>query len=135
MASINKVILIGRLGKDPEMRFTQSKQAVANFSIATSESWKDKGGQKQEKTEWHNIILWARLAELANEYLHKGSQVYIEGRLQTRSWDDKDGIKHYTTEIIGQNMQFLDEKKNSGDGNGAKDNRNWESKQPDNLPF
>jgi len=135
MASINKVILIGRLGKDPEMRFTQSKQAVANFSLATNESWKDKGGQKQEKTEWHNVVLWARLAELASEYLHKGSQVYIEGRLQTRSWDDKDGIKHYTTEIIGQNMQFLDGKKNQGNGNGDKDNRNWESKQPDNLPF
>ncbi len=97
---INKAILIGNLGKDPELRYTQSGQPVASFSLATSESWKGKDGSQQEKTEWHNIVVWARLAELANEYLKKGSRVYIEGRIQTRSWDDKDGAKHYMTEIV-----------------------------------
>ncbi|KAA3661650.1 MAG: single-stranded DNA-binding protein [Calditrichaeota bacterium] len=111
---VNKVILIGNLGKDPELRYTQSGQAVASFSLATNESWKGKDGSQQEKTEWHNIVLWARQAELANEYLKKGSMVYIEGRLQTRNWDDKDGVKHYITEIVGQNMQFLDSRGQEG---------------------
>jgi len=109
MAGINKVILVGRLGRDPEVRYTPSGVTVANFSIATSDTWKDKDtGQKQEKTEWHRIVAWRRLGEICGEYLRKGKQVYIEGKLQTRSWEDRDGNKRYTTEIIAQNMQMLD---------------------------
>jgi single-strand DNA-binding protein len=107
MASLNKVQLIGNLGKDPEVRFTGSGQAVANFPIATTEKWKNKDGQWEEKTEWHNIVVWGKLAELCREYLNKGRPVYVEGKLQTRSWQDKDGNKRYTTEIVGQAVQFL----------------------------
>jgi single-strand DNA-binding protein len=107
MAGINKVILIGNLGKDPELRYTPGGQAVASFSLATSEKWRDKDGVMQDKTEWHNIVVWGRQAEVAKEYLAKGKQVYIEGRIQTRSWEDKEGNKRYTTEIVGQRMQFL----------------------------
>lgn len=107
MAGINKVMIIGRLGQDPEVRYTPGGQAVANFSVATSENWTDKGGQKQERTEWHRIVVWGRLAELCKDYLKKGKQVYIDGRLQTRNWDDKDGKKRYVTEIIANNVQFL----------------------------
>jgi single-strand DNA-binding protein len=107
MAGINKVILIGNLGKDPELRYTPGGQAVASFSLATSEKWRDKDGVMQDRTEWHNIVVWGRQAEIAKEYLAKGRQVYIEGRIQTRSWDDKDGNKRYTTEIIALRMQFL----------------------------
>jgi len=107
MAGVNKVILIGNLGKDPDLRYTPGGQAVASFSLATSEKWRDKEGIMQDKTEWHNIVLWGRQAELAKEYLAKGRQVYIEGRIQTRSWDDKDGNKRYITEVVGQRMQFL----------------------------
>ena len=107
MSGINKVILIGRLGQDPEVRYTPSGQAVANFSMATSENWTGKDGQKQERTEWHRIVVWGRLAELCKDYLRKGRQVYIDGKLQTRSWDDKDGKKRYTTEIIANTVQFL----------------------------
>jgi single-strand DNA-binding protein len=107
VASVNKVILIGNLGKDPELRYTPGGSAVVNFPIATNERWKDKDGNPQERTEWHNIVLWGRLAEIANDYLRKGSPVYIEGRLQTRSWDDRDGNKRYTTEIVGTQMQML----------------------------
>ena len=105
---INKVILIGNLGRDPEVRFTNGGQAVANFSIATSESWTDKAsGQKQEKTEWHRIVVWGKLAELCGEYLKKGRQAYVEGRLQTREWTDKEGKKNYTTEVVANTVQFL----------------------------
>jgi single-strand DNA-binding protein len=104
---INKVIILGNLGKDPELKYTTSGQPVTNFTVATNERWKDKNGETQEKTEWHNIVAWARLAEIANQYLTKGSQVYIEGRLQTRSWDDKEGKKHYTTEIVASDMVML----------------------------
>ncbi|MEI6093008.1 MAG: single-stranded DNA-binding protein [bacterium] len=108
MAGVNKVIIVGRLGKDPEVRYTTNGQAVANFSVATSENWTDKtSGQKQEKTEWHRIVVWGRLAELCRDYLKKGRQVYVDGRLQTRSWDDRDGTKKYTTEIIASTIQFL----------------------------
>lgn len=108
MAGVNKVILVGRLGRDPELRYTPSGAAVANFSIATSEEWKDKDtGEKQERTEWHRIVAWRRLGEICGEYLRKGSQVYIEGKLQTRSWEDRDGNKKYTTEINAQVMQML----------------------------
>jgi len=112
---INKVILIGNLGRDPEVRFTNGGQAVANFSIATSESWTDKSsGQKQEKTEWHRIVVWGKLAELCGEYLKKGRQAYVEGRLQTREWTDKEGKKNYTTEVVANTVQFL-----GGGGAGA----------------
>ncbi len=105
---INKVILIGNLGKDPEVRFTPSGQAVANFNIATSESWNDKTtNQKVEKTEWHRIVVWGKLGELCGEYLKKGRQCYVEGRLQTREWTDKEGQKKYTTEVVANTVQFL----------------------------
>ncbi len=108
MASVNKVILIGNLGKDPEMRYTPSGAAVCNFSIATTERWKNKdNGQLEEKTEWHNIVVWGKQAENCKEYLAKGRSVFIEGRLQTRSWDDKEGHKRYTTEVVAQIVQFL----------------------------
>jgi single-strand DNA-binding protein len=108
MASLNKVILIGNLGKDPEVRYMPDGQAVCNFSIATTENWKDKQGQRQEKTEWHNIVIYRRLAEIAGEYLRKGSSVYLEGRIQTRKWQDKTtGVDRYTTEIIVDQMQML----------------------------
>ena len=107
MASVNKVILLGNLGRDPEVRYTPSGEAVANYSIATTETWKDKNGMRQEKTEWHNIVMYRRLAEIAGEYLKKGSSVYIEGRLQTRKWQDKQGNDRYTTEIIADQLQML----------------------------
>ncbi len=119
MASVNKAILIGNLGADPELRYTASGQAVASFSIATTEKWRDKDGNMQESTEWHRIVLWARQAEIAKEYLSKGSPVYIEGRIQTRNYDDKDGIKRYVTEIVGQRMQFLGSRGGSGGGGGG----------------
>jgi len=109
MASLNKVMLIGNLGKDPEVRYTASGQAVASFNLATSEKFKNKSGDWEERTEWHRVTLWARLAEIAGEYLSKGKTVYIEGRLQTREYE-KDGIKRYTTEIVGEKMQMLSPK-------------------------
>lgn len=105
--SVNKVILLGRLGQDPELKYTPGGSPVCNFSVATTESWTDKSGQKQEKTEWHRIVVWGKLAELCNQYLSKGRQAFIEGRLQTRAWDDKDGNKRYTTEILASTVQFI----------------------------
>ena len=105
--SVNKVILVGRLGKDPEVKYTQGGSAVARFSLATDEVWKDQGGEKQQKTEWHNIVAWNKLAEICGQYLAKGRLVYIEGRLQTRNWEDKDGNKRTTTEIRADNMVML----------------------------
>ena len=105
--SVNKVILIGRLGKDPETRYMPNGEAVTNAALATSENWKDKSGEKQEKTEWHNLVFYRRLAEIAGEYLKKGSQVYIEGKLQTRKWQTKEGQDRYTTEIIVSEMTML----------------------------
>ena len=107
MASVNKVILVGNLGRDPEVRFMPNGEAVCNFSIATTDSWKDKSGQKQERTEWHNIVMYRKLAEIAGEYLKKGLPVYVEGRLQTRKWQTKEGQDRYTTEIIADQMQML----------------------------
>lgn len=108
MTGINKVILVGRLGKDPETKYMPSGDAVTSFSIATSENWKDKQtGEKREKTEWHNIVAFRRLGEICGEYLRKGSQVYIEGKLQTRKWQDKNGNDRYTTEIVANDMQML----------------------------
>jgi single-strand DNA-binding protein len=105
--SVNKVILLGRLGQDPEMKSTPSGMSVCNFSLATSENWKDKSGQKQEKTEWHRLVAWGKQAELCHQYLAKGRQVYVEGKLQTRSWDDKNGQKRYTTEVLVSSIQFI----------------------------
>jgi single-strand DNA-binding protein len=107
MASVNKVILIGNLGRDPETRYTTGGDAVTNLRIATSEQWKDKNGEKQERTEWHTVVLFGRQAEIAGEYLKKGRSVYIEGRLQTRKYTDKEGVEKYTTEIVGDRMQLL----------------------------
>ena len=108
MASgVNKVILIGRLGADPEVRYTTNGGAVANFNMATNESWTDKSGQKQERTEWHKVVVWGKMAEICGQYLTKGRQAFVEGRLQTREWTDKEGGKRYTTEIVAQNVQFL----------------------------
>jgi single-strand DNA-binding protein len=105
--SVNKVILIGNLGKDPEVRFTQTGSAVANFSIATSEQWNDRDGKRQERTEWHNIVVWGKQGELCGQYLAKGRQVYVEGSIRTRSYDDKTGTKRYVTEIVAQRIRFL----------------------------
>lgn len=114
---INKVILIGNLGNDPEVRFMPAGDAVTNISVATSESWKDKQtGETVERTEWHRVVLYRRLAEIAGEYLRKGSKVYIEGKLRTRKWQDQGGVERYTTEIIGDELQMLDSK---GAGSGA----------------
>jgi single-strand DNA-binding protein len=104
---VNKVILIGNLGKDPELRYTPGGQAVATFPLATTERWSDKNGQRQDRTEWHNIVVWGKLAELVNQYLKKGRSAYIEGRITTRSWDDRDGVKKYRTEIVANQVQFL----------------------------
>lgn len=107
MASLNKVTLIGHLGKDPETKFTPNGDAVCNFSIATSESWTDKSGTRQERTEWHNIVVWRKLAEICQKYLAKGRQVYIEGRIQSREWNDKEGNKRRVTEIVADKMVML----------------------------
>lgn len=115
MGSLNKAIVVGYLGKDPEVRYMQNGDGVANLSLATSESWKDKHGEKQEKTEWHRITLYRKLADIAGEYLHKGSQVLIEGRLETRKWTDKSGVERYTTEIIGDKMVMMGEKGGDSD--------------------
>jgi len=117
---VNKVILIGRLGKDPETRYMPSGNAVSNVTLATSESWKDKqSGEQKERTEWHNLVFYNRLAEIAGEYLKKGSQVYVEGRLQTRKWQDKNNNDRYTTEIIVSDMQMLGAKGGGGGGDFA----------------
>ncbi len=115
MASVNKVILVGRLGKDPETRYMPNGDAVTNITLATSETWKDKNGEKQEKTEWHRVTFYRKLAEIAGEYLKKGSMAYVEGRLETRKWTDKAGVEKYTTEIIANEMQMLSSR--SGGGN------------------
>ena len=116
MASVNKVILVGNVGRDPELRYTQSGQPVASFSIATNERFKDRDGNWKDRTEWHRIVAWARLAEICGEYLKKGSPVYIEGRIQTRDWEDKEGNKRQTTEIVALSMQMLGRR---GEGGGA----------------
>ena len=105
--SVNKVILVGRLGADPEMRYTSDGTAVASFRIATTKKWTNQNGEKEERTEWHRIVAWRRLGEICGEYLSKGRQIYIEGELQTRSWEDKDGIRRWVTEVVASNMQML----------------------------
>src|SRR6266849_170855 len=105
--SVNKAILVGRLGRDPEVRYTTSGQAVCNFTLATDESFRDRSGERQKRTEWHRIVLWRKLAEIAQQYLKKGGLIYIEGRIQSRQWDDRDGQKRTTYEIVGTGMKFL----------------------------
>jgi single-strand DNA-binding protein len=116
MASVNKVILLGNLGRDPETRYTTGGDAVTNLNIATSEQWKDKSGEKQERTEWHRVVLFGRQAEVAGEYLKKGRSVYIEGRLQTRKYTDKDGVEKYSTEIVADRMQLIGGGRDAGGG-------------------
>ena len=117
MGSLNKVMLIGNLGKDPEIRYTQAGSAVANFPLATTDRWTDRQGQRQERTEWHDIVAFDRLADLAQSYLKKGRSVYIEGRLQTRSWEDQQGQKRYRTEVVANSMQFLEPRSSGEQGN------------------
>ena len=120
MASVNKVILVGNLGRDPETRYNAEGGSITNVSIATTDTWKDKAsGEKQERTEWHRIVFFNRLAEIAGEYLKKGSQVYIEGSLRTRKWTDKEGAEKYSTEIVADKMQMLGSRAGMGDGGGA----------------
>ena len=119
MASVNKVILIGNLGRDPESRFMQDGTQVCNISLAMSEKWTDKSGSKQEKTEWVNVVFYKKLAEIVTEYLRKGSQVYVEGRLETRKWTDKNGIERYTTQVIANEMRMLGGKKDSAESNDS----------------
>ena len=139
--TVNKVILIGRLGADPDVRTTPAGQSVATLSVATNEAWKDQDGNSQERTDWHRVVLWRRQAEIAGEYLKKGNRVYIEGRLQTRSWDDKDGVKRWTTEVIGQNMQLLESRQDAGSAASAEPPPLPEQDLPnssgseDDLPF
>ena len=121
MPSVNKVILLGNLGRDPELRFMPNGDAVCNFSIATTDSWKDKAGEKQERTEWHNIVMYRKLAEIAGEYLKKGSSIYVEGRLQTRKWQTKEGQDRYTTEVIADSMQMLGGRSNASQGDKSSD--------------
>jgi single-strand DNA-binding protein len=113
--TVNKVILVGNLGSDPEIKTTPTGQQVANFSLATSESWTDKAtGEKQEKTEWHRLVLWRKLAEIAGQYLNKGAKIYVEGKLETRSWEDKEGQKRYTTEVVVHQLEMLGGDRQSG---------------------
>jgi len=119
MAGVNKVILVGNLGKDPEVRHLDNGRAVANFSIATSETYKNKAGDKVTNTEWHNVVLWTPLAEIAERFLKKGNQVYIEGKLTTRSWDDQEGNKRYTTEVVGREMTLLGSRDNNDNNSGG----------------
>lgn len=132
MAALNKVLLMGNLGRDPELRYTTGGTAVANFSIATNESWKDKNGQQQEKTEWHRIVVWGKLAELCGQYLKKGRQAFIEGRLQTREWTDKKGEKQYSTEIVANNVTFIGPKP-EGAGAPAASATEHQPQQPSNY--
>ncbi|MEO6883534.1 MAG: single-stranded DNA-binding protein [Bacteroidia bacterium] len=142
MAGVNKVILVGNLGKDPEVRYLEGGTAVAKFSLATSESYKDKTGKKVDQTEWHNIVLWRGLAEIAEKYLKKGMQVYIEGKIRSRSWEDKEGVKKYTTEIVGESLNILG-KKEDRDGNSVHAESQHEdnhapspaNESTDDLPF
>ena len=123
---VNKVILIGNLGKDPEVRYSQAGAAIASFNVATTETWKKQDGSKEELTEWHRIVAFGRLGEICGEYLSKGSKVFIEGRLQTRKWDDKDGNTKYTTEIVAREMKMLSPRGSSGDS---------QSQQYNDQPF
>jgi len=120
MASVNKVIIVGNLGRDPETRYATSGSAICNITVATSRQWKDKtSGEKKEETEWHRVVFYDRLAEIAGEYLKKGRPVYVEGRLKTRKWQDKEGVDRYTTEIVAEEMQLLGSREGGGGGGGG----------------
>lgn len=133
---INKVILIGNVGADPEVRYLDGGVAVANLRLATTESYKNKNGEKVDQTEWHNIVLWRGLAEVVEKYVKKGMRLYIEGRIRTRSWDDQNGVKRYTTEIYADNMQMLSFKQDMNDGGGSmpKSNRTYEAPASPTMP-
>jgi len=140
--SVNKVMLVGNLGKDPEVRYTGSGVAVATFSVATNESWKDQDGNAQERTEWHNIVAWRKLAEICGQYLKKGSKIWLEGRLQYRTYDDKNGVKRYVTEIVMNEMVMLDSRGGGGGQQGGSGDQSLPAgEQPpmpdpaDDLPF
>lgn len=138
--SVNKVILVGNVGKDPEVRYLESNTAVCNFSLATSETYKNKAGEKVTTTEWHNIVMWRGLAEVAEKFVKKGTQLYIEGKIRTRSYDDKDGNKRYITEILADNMQLIGKRPDSAPAESAPAQApNMEvyssSNEPDDLPF
>lgn len=145
MAGVNKVILVGNLGKDPEVRHLEGGASVANFPLATSESYKDRNGNRVDQTEWHNVVVWRGLADVAEKYLKKGNQVYIEGKIRTRSWDDKDGVKRYTTEIVADQMTMLGRRDENQMGGGMANqnqpNQNMGSApmnnmdEEDDLPF
>jgi len=132
---VNKVMLIGRLGNDPEVRHTQDGTPVAAFNLATDEQWKDKSGKKVQKTEWHRIVTWRKLAEICGEYLSKGKMVFIDGKLQTRSWEDKDGNKRQTTEIIAQNMKMLGGSSSNGGQSSKSESGNVPNMPDDDIPF
>lgn len=142
--SVNKVILVGNVGKDPDVRYLDNGVAVASFPLATSETYKDKTGEKHSSTEWHNIVLWRGLAEITEKYVKKGKQIYIEGKIRSRSWEDKEGNKRYITEIIGDNMQFLGKREDSSseqqvekktETTDSKDSDTDDKKEEDDLPF
>lgn len=136
MASLNKIIIIGHLGRDPESRYMPSGEQVTSISVATTESWKDKSGNKQEQTEWHRISFFGKLAEIAGQYLKKGSQVYVEGRIRTRKYTDRDGIERYATEIIGDRMQMLGGKPDQSGGRNSYSEAKAGSMPPDDdIPF
>ncbi|MEX0684902.1 MAG: single-stranded DNA-binding protein [Balneolales bacterium] len=137
MSSLNKAMLIGNLGKDPDVRYTQSNKAVATLSVATSEKFKDNNGEVQERTEWHRVVVWNKLAEICQQYLKKGSKVYIEGKIQTNAWEDKDGQKRYTTEILGLSMTMLDSRGGSGNGGSGSAPSNYgdSPQQQENPPI
>ncbi len=135
---VNKVILIGNLGKDPEVRYSQAGAAIASFNVATTETWKKQDGTKEELTEWHRIVAFGRLGEICGEYLSKGSKVFIEGRLQTRKWDDKDGNTRYTTEIVAREMKMLSPRGSSGDSSQSQQYNDQPFPEPvmgDDVPF
>ena len=134
MASINRVILIGNLGKDPETRYMSNGEAVTNITLATTDTWKDRNGEKQEKTEWHRVTFYRKLAEIAGEYLKKGRSVYVEGRLETRKWTDKSGAERYTTEIIANEMKMLGSRSGSGSFDTRDTDENSSSSSPSNKP-
>jgi len=137
MAGVNKVILVGNLGRDPELRYTQQGTAVANFTLATTESVPKKDGTREDRTEWHRIVVWGRTAENCSQYLAKGRSVYIEGRLQTREWENKEGQKQKTTEIVAQTVQFLGGPRGEGGGGGGRSSGSGEPPPPadDDIPF
>ena len=135
MASVNKVIIVGNLGRDPEVRYTPNGSAVCNVSVATTRSWKNKeSGDKSEETEWHRVVFYDKLAEIAGEYLKKGRSVYVEGRLKTRKWQDKDGVEKYTTEIVATDMQMLGSREGLGGGAASEEGGGYERSAPAARP-